>query len=157
MARMNGKRILAAGAAAGLVVMIGELLLEPLAGTRMEAWLAGLGLPQPGEVVMLGYLAASLALGITVVWLYAALTPQLGAGPGAALRVGIVAWVLACIVPNIALVAIGVFPITLFGITATWSVLELIAATQVGAWIYRKNAATAAAGSSSTVSGAAHI
>ena len=44
MTRMNGRRILLGGAAAGLVVMIGEMLLEFVAGARMEAWLLGFGL-----------------------------------------------------------------------------------------------------------------
>src|SRR5690606_17101051 len=78
---LNGKRVIAGGVVAGLAALVAELLVEPLAGAPMEAWLSGLGLEPPGEAVMLAYLVTAVVLGVVMVWLYAAARPRLGPGP----------------------------------------------------------------------------
>src|SRR5215207_2145800 len=50
---MNIKRITYGGLAAALVMIVGELAVEPLLGSTTERFFTRLGLPMPGETAML--------------------------------------------------------------------------------------------------------
>ena len=140
---------------AGLVALVAEILIEPLAGAPMEAWLSGPGLQPPGEAVMLGYLVTGVALGIIMVWLYAAARRRLGPGPSTALRIGLTVWALACAIPNIHMFALGVLPANVFWITTLWTAVQMPLAALAGAWVYREESAVPARSGAS--SHAAHV
>jgi hypothetical protein len=133
---MNGMRIIGAGLVAGLVMNIGEFAIEPLMGPQMEKFFGRLGLPVPGEPAMLGLAVMVLALGITTVWLYAAVTPRFGAGIATAVIAGAVVWLLSCLLPNVVLLVFGVFDAKLFWFASLWPFVETIAAAIVGAKVY---------------------
>ena len=155
MGTLNGKRVIAGGVVAGLVALVAELLVEPLAGAPMEAWLSGLGLEPPGEAVMLAYLVTAVVLGVVMVWLYAAARPRLGPGLSTALRIGLAVWALACAMPNLHMFGLGVLPANLFWITTLWAAVQMPLAALAGAWVYREeSAAPARSGASSH---AAHV
>ena len=155
MSTVNGKRVIAGGVVAGLVALVAEVLMEPVAGGPMQTWLSGLGIEPPGEITMLGYLVTAIVLGIVMVWLYAAARPRLGAGPSTALRIGLAVWALACAIPNIHMFGLGVMPADLFWIITLGTAVQMPLAALAGAWVYREESTAPARGGVS--SHAAHV
>jgi hypothetical protein len=66
----------------------------------------------------------------------------LGPGPRTAAYAGIAVWVLASLLGSIPAVAIHLFPYHLIGIGIVVSLIEDVAGTILGAWLYREPAAT---------------
>jgi hypothetical protein len=137
--RINGPRVVAGGLVAGLVGIAFEILAEPLFGLDWAVWLAGYGLPAPGGAVMAYFLVGGSLIGILAVWLYAAMRPRFGAGPGTAVRAGLVVWALACLFPTAGLAAYGLLPMDAhFWVPAFFPVVQWPLATLAGAWVYRE-------------------
>jgi hypothetical protein len=137
---MNWKRIVVGGLLAGLVLNVGEFVIEPLIGTQMEDFFRRLGLPVPRESVMATLAAAAFALGIVSVWLYAAIRPRYGAGTRTAAIAGIAVWALSCLVPNVTMYAFGLIASArLFWLWTAWPLIESVVSTIVGAWVYRED------------------
>jgi hypothetical protein len=77
-------------------------------------------------------------LGIGSVWVYAAIRPRYGAGPGTAVRAGLAAWALAVFLANLSNYPLGLFPVRLLVITAVVALFEIVVGTIVGAWLYKE-------------------
>jgi hypothetical protein len=139
MTGMNGKRILAGGLVAGVVMTALEMAAEPLFGLDWEGWLAGLGVPAPGDAAAAYVVVGGLMLGIVAMWLYASIRPRYGPGPRTALMVALVIWALACLFPTVGLAAFGVLPVNdLFWVSVLFPLVQLPAATLAGARMYRE-------------------
>ena len=136
MERINWRRVVASGLATGLVVNIGELVVEPLMGHQMEDFLTRLRLPVPGESAMLAIAATAFVLGVVSMWLYAAIRPLYGHGVRTAAVAGVVVWALSCLFPNIAMLGFGLYTVRLFWFASLWPLVETVIATVVGARIY---------------------
>jgi hypothetical protein len=136
---MNGKRIIAGGLLAGLVLNIGEAILNSVViGKDFDALLQKYGLPDVGGSTIGLFVVMCFLLGILSVWLYAAVRPRFGAGPGTAIRAGLVVWALASVWSNVALCAMGIIPERLALIGTLWALVEMPLATLVGAWVYQE-------------------
>jgi hypothetical protein len=140
MTHTNRGRVLIGGLLAGVVINIVEYVTNGV--LLKQEWaqvMQGLGKPSqlgPGAIVMFniwGFL-----LGIGAVWLYAAIRPRYGSGPNTAIRAAVAAWVLTIILSDLINLPLGLFPARLLLITAAVELLELIAATLVGARVYRE-------------------
>jgi hypothetical protein len=137
--RINGRRVVAGGLLAGLVGIVLEILAEPLFGLDWTAWLAAYGLPAPGGAVMAYFLVGGSLIGMLAVWLYAAMRPRFGAGPGTAIRAGLVVWALACLFPTAGLAAYGLVAMDAhFWVPALFPIVQWPLATLAGAWVYRE-------------------
>ena len=89
MSRINWGRVIVGGLAAGVVMNLGEWLLhEVILRERMESAAAAMGLERPTGSDIGIFVAMTFALGILLVWLYAAIRPRYGPGPKAADRRG---------------------------------------------------------------------
>jgi hypothetical protein len=142
---MNTKRILLGGLLAGLVINIGETILNiPLIGKEFDAATQQLGLaPMTGGTIGV-FVVMCFGLGILATWLYAAIRPRFGAGPRTALVAGVFVWLLVSAWANLTSLAMGLFPTRLLVITMAWQALEIPLATLAGAWVYREPAETRA-------------
>lgn len=137
---MNWKRILLGGLLAGLVLNIGEIILNvPIIGEEFDAVIAKYGLPAMGGSTIALFVVLCFLLGILSVWLYAAVRPRLGPGAGTALKVGFVVYLLAFVFPNIGTMAMGIFPRNLTLTALAWELIEVPLAVLVGAWLYRED------------------
>jgi hypothetical protein len=138
---MNTRRILAGGLLAGVVINIGETILNvPIIGTEFDAAARQLGLPpMTGSTVAL-FMVMCLALGIVTTWLYAAMRPRFGPGVQTALITGLAVWLLVSAWTNLTSAAMGLFPTRLLVITTLWQAVEIPLATLAGAWVYREEA-----------------
>ena len=136
---MNTTRIIGGGLLAGLVLNIGEFILNvPVLGTQFDAALQKLGVPSVSGSTIGLFVVMCFLLGILAVWLYAAVRPRLGAGAATAIKVGLVVWLLAVVWPNVGMAAMGIFPTRLIVIAILWELVEIPVAVLVGAWAYKE-------------------
>jgi hypothetical protein len=132
---MSAKRLVAAGIAAGLIINVGEFVVEPLMGPQMESFLRRLNLSKPGEGTMLVLAGFALLLGVITVWLYSVMTERYGRGAGTVLRTATAVWALSCALPNVTMLLFGLYDTRLFWFATIWPFVETFAATLGGAKI----------------------
>ena len=139
MGKVNLSRVILGGIVAGIVLNISEWLLHDVVmKEQFRASLQALGkTPMESGSVILWWVIWSFILGITAVWIYAAIRPRYGAGAGTAARAGVAVWVLSCLLFAIAMTNLGLFP--LMPLAIVWSLVGDIVATVAGAWLYKEN------------------
>jgi apolipoprotein N-acyltransferase len=139
MAGIRWGRVLAGGLVAGLIINIGESILNvPLAGEELAQALEARNLPPVGGGAIAYFIGMCFLLGILMVWIYAAVRPRLGPGPKTAVIVALLAWFMTLVWSAGAQVAMGIMPLrlTIFGLG--WGLVEFIIASLVGAKLYRE-------------------
>ena len=132
-------RVIVGGLVAGLIVNIGETILNvPLAGEEMAQALQARNLPPVGGGAIGYFVIMCFVLGVLMVWTYAAVRPRLGAGPKTAVIVAVLVWFMTLVWSGGSQVAMGIMPLslTLFGLV--WGLGELVIASLVGAKLYRE-------------------
>jgi apolipoprotein N-acyltransferase len=132
-------RVVSAGLVAGLIINIGETILNvPLASEELAQALQARNLPPVGGGAIAYFVVMCFLLGILMVWLYAAVRPRLGPGPKTAVIVAVLAWFMTLVWSGGAQVAMGIMPLqlTLFGLV--WGLVEFLIASLVGARLYRE-------------------
>lgn len=145
MSRINMGGVVKGGLLAGLVINVLEMILNGaiLAKPWQEA-MDALGITQ-GAGMMAIYIIGAFFIGILSVWMYAAVRPRLGEGPGTAIKVGLFVWALAMLWPGIGFLAMGIFPSSLIVVSIVWELIEFPLATVIGAWAYKEDAPDTAA------------
>jgi hypothetical protein len=139
MGQINWGRVIAGGLVAGLVMNISETILHmPILGPQMEAHLKNLNLPPITGSAIGVFVVVTFIVGILTVWLYAAIRPRYGAGPGTAACAGLVVWALYYFLPGLGFMTMGVFPSGLVVISMIWSIVEMLIAGVAGAYFYRE-------------------
>lgn len=142
MTGINMARVLIGGVVAGLVINIGEFILNMFViQPEMDAAIARMNLPPVAGQQIGTFVALAFALGIATVWLYAAIRPRFGAGIGTALCAGSVVWFLAYVYPSIGMVVMGMFPAGTTVLALVWGLVEVLAGAAVGAWLYQEQPA----------------
>ena len=155
---MNVGGIIKGGLLAGLVINLGEIVLnQVLVADSWEGVQAVIGFERTAAdiaiLVLMGFL-----IGIAGVWLYAAARPRLGAGPETAFRIGLVVWFFAWFWQNVSFMTLGdLFPTELLLISTVWTLVETPLAIMAGAWLYSEagGAASEAGGAASEAEGVA--
>lgn len=138
---MNTKRIIVGGLLAGLIITIGETVLNLLIiGKDVQASLhqSPMGTTPIGVFVL-----RCLVLGAVSVLLYAAMRPRLGPGPKSAITAGILVFLIGTLFPAFGLAMNGVFPARALLTAIIWGAIELPLATVAGAWLYREETSEA--------------
>lgn len=144
MAHTNRARVVLGGLLAGVVINLAEfvengIILKADWAQAMQA--LGKSAQPSGSAIAI-YNLWGFLVGITAVWIYAAIRPRYGAGVGTAVRAGVVAWFLGVVLANVAYYPSGVFPGRLLVITSVVALFEIIIATTLGAWIYKEESAS---------------
>jgi hypothetical protein len=141
MGKVNFSRVILGGVLAGIVVNLSEFVLnEIVLKAQNEKAMQALGKPMPaGGAVMTTWIVWGFAAGIAAVWLYAAIRPRYGAGPGTAVRAGVAVWFFTWVLSMVAMQNMGVFPIAPFALV--WTLVESVVAALAGAWLYREGEA----------------
>ena len=79
--------------------------------------------------------------GILVIWLYAAIRPRYGAGPGTAALAGVTAGLLMGVFPDIGWgVLLRLITARVWVADAVSSLVAMVIATLLGAWVYKEQA-----------------
>jgi hypothetical protein len=143
MGKINWARVLLGGLIAGVVLdVLWFAVWGPLAGRTLTAALLTLGHPMQETVsttvlmVVLGFVS-----GIASIWLYAAIRPRYGAGPGTAALAGVAAGLLAGVLPDIGWgLTLRLIPASVWVGDAVFTLVVTVIATLLGAWVYKEPA-----------------
>ncbi len=139
MGRINTGRVILGGLVAGLVINIGESILNiPILGAESDAAMQALGVEPVGGSDIAVFVVMGFLLGLLAVWLYAAMRPRFGPGPKTAVIAGLVVFVLGVVFPSIGYGMLGLFPARLLVIANVWDLFEIPIASVAGAWLYKE-------------------
>jgi hypothetical protein len=142
---VNWARVWLGGLTAGLVMNASEAALHGgMLGAEARALFASYGLRDTAEPWQVGSLVGvTFAVGVTAVWLYAAIRPRYGPGPATALRAGLAVFVLTHLWSGLYLGAgfTGLITPRLAWLPVPWGLVEAPLGTLIGAWLYREQRA----------------
>ena len=141
MGKINFGRVLIGGLLAGVVVTIGEFILNGLIlAEQWQAYVEAHALPGESASMMIIFVVLNFVIGLSVVLLYALIRPRCGAGPKTAFLAGLYVWLLLWIVGFGSMgTAFGV-PSNLMLITVVWGLVEVCLAALAGGWAYQEEA-----------------
>src|SRR6185503_12542176 len=93
MGNINFARVLLGGLVAGLILNIGEVLLNDMVlKAQMETFFTEHKFAPPGTNFMIVAVGLTLVMGFVIVFSYAAIRPRFGAGVKTAVIAGLFAW-----------------------------------------------------------------
>jgi len=141
MGQINWGRVLLGGLAAGLVINVGESVLNLVVfADQMQVMQEEMGLEQPGSLWMVVYILLGFAGGMIATCLYAAMRPRFGAGPRTALMAGGTVWFLAWFWPMITMAPFFApyFALSAYVMAVIYTFIEVQVAALVGGWLYRE-------------------
>jgi len=137
MGKINVARVIAGGLLAGLIVNLGEMLLNGVVmADRMETAIAARNLPPVGGREIASFVIMGFGFGIAIVWLYAAIRTRFGPGLPTAVLNGAVVWFFAYLWPQMGNAVMQMYPMDLIAIGVFWGLAEIVLASIAGAWIY---------------------
>lgn len=137
MGRINLGRVLIGGLLAGLLINIGEFILNGvLLAEEMNAAMTALNKPPVDNSMIVWFVLLGFGIGFMTVWLYAAIRPRMGPGVQTAVCASLVVWGLGYLYPNLFIAIIGLFPARLMTIATIWGLVEVGIAGVAGAWLY---------------------
>ena len=140
MNKINYGRVVLGGLVAGLVLNIGEFVLNAVVlADSMKAFNAAHNFKDPGTNFIIVAVLLTFLLGIVIVLGYAAIRPRFGAGVKTAIIAALFAWFGLYFY-------MGIFFWLLFGIstsdcilTMVWGLVEYVLAAIAGAWLYKES------------------
>lgn len=144
MAAINTGKVITGGLVAGLVLnvidflantfILGESMKMELDVINPSLWAA---MNDPKNIAY--FVAIDFILGILLVWLYAAMRPRFGAGPGTAMRAGVYSWTVATLMWMF-FYFMGMFSMGSFMLGSVVALVNFVAAAMVGGKLYSEAA-----------------
>jgi len=139
MGKLNMGRVILGGLLAGLVIDIGEFVLNGVILAKdWDAAMKALGKEPIGMQAISVFIVMGFLTGIVIVWIYAAIRPRFGAGVKTGICAGLVVWVLTSLFAAIGQAPTGIFPTRLLVIACVWTLVETPLAAVAGAWLYKE-------------------
>jgi uncharacterized membrane protein len=140
MENINGVRVVAGGLLAGVVVNLCEYVVNGvLLKERWAAAMSALGRSAEfNSIQMASFIVWGFLIGLFAVWMYAAIRPRYGAGPQTAVVAALAVWALGYLVNAIPTIAMHMFPRRLLAYGLAAGLVEVVAGTVLGAWLYKE-------------------
>ena len=144
MGKINAGRVVLGGLLAGVFLYVAEFVVQGI--LLKAAWaqaMAAIGKSSADmdmKNAMIIYALWSLVVGIGSVWIYAAIRPRFGAGPGTAVKAGLAVWVVGSVAPTLAQVAGGIWPTWLLCTGMAAEIVLFTVAAVIGAAPYKEAA-----------------
>jgi hypothetical protein len=137
--KINFGRVLLGGFVAGVVMNIGEYLLnDKVLGAQMKTYFAQHNFPTPGGKAIGIAVVMVFVLGFVMVLGYAAIRPRFGPGPKTAIIAGLFAWFGIYFFNNVLGAAFGFVPTDILPIVLGWGLVEYLLGALVGACLYKE-------------------
>ena len=135
------QKVLIGGLIAGVVLnVIDTVLYGVVLKAQMAAAMQALGRPAMTNAQIPWFVFLDFVAGVFLVWLYAAIRPRFGAGPGTAVKAGIAGWFLAGLLPTLFMWPMALMPQNLTIITTLVALVEWPLAAAIGAKFYTEGA-----------------
>ena len=139
MGKINMGRVILGGLLAGLVINVGEFVLNGfILNKEWEEAMRSLNRQPIGGQAVAVFLTLGFLGGILMIWIYAAIRPRFGPGPKTALCAGLVVWTYVSLFATLGQLPTGVFPAKLLLISTAWQLVETPIAAIAGAWLYKE-------------------
>lgn len=146
MGKINLQKVVVGGLIAGVVLNVIDLIMMGVVlKSQVAAAMAAIGKTAAMTTTQMVWLVVlDFAVGIFLVWLYAAVRPRFGAGPATAAKAGIAAWVIGSFLVNVFLGIVQVWPSSFLIISAIVGLVEFPLAAVIGAKFYTEGAGVGA-------------
>ena len=139
MSNINLGRVLLGGLLAGLIINIGEFLLNDVVlGNQLKEYLSKHNYQDPGPNFIVVAVVMTFILGIVTVLIYAMIRSRFGPGPKTAIIAGLVSWFGIYVYAGIINGVLFAVPMNVIGIAIVWGLVEYTVAALAGAWIYKE-------------------
>ena len=139
MGKINMGRVLLGGLVAGLILNIGEFVLnEKVLGAQMKEFFKTHLFQDPGKNFIIVAVAMTFVVGIVLVWLYALIRPRCGAGPKTAVVAALIAWFGIYLYSGIINGMLFGIPMNTMLLVCAWGFVEYALAGLVGAALYQE-------------------
>lgn len=137
MGKINLKGVIIGGLVAGVVLnLVDFLLFGVVLKDQMAAMMQAMGKAPMSTNTMIWYTLLDFLFGIYLVWLYAAIRPRFGAGPGTAVKAGLIAWLLSGLLHALFEAPMGMMPQNTLILVTLVALVQQPLATVVGAKFY---------------------
>ena len=139
MNNINFGRVILGGLVTGLILNIGEYLLnEVVFAAQMREFFERLRITPPAGTFIATAVGITFLLGIVIVWLYAMIRPRFGPGPKTAIIAAFVVWFCVYFYCGILNAALFSLPATFVLMGMVWGIVEYSLAAVAGAWLYKE-------------------
>ena len=141
MQNINLARVIGGGVVAGLTLTFVADTAMGLALSYGIWWLSAIIDPIGHWTVIWQYGGINIALGVVLVWLYAAIRPRFGPGVKTAVVAGVAAWIMGFLIPVLWIPGpeTGSLAITAWPLGYVASLFGVTVATLGGAWVYQED------------------
>ena len=143
MGKINLGRVILGGLVAGIVIDLFEGVLNGVILDKQ--WADAMTALGKSSTLSMKQLIAfnvwGLAVGILMIWLYAAMRPRLGAGAKTAILAGLMMWATAYALGGAASIFLHLIPLGLMATGLAVGLVETIIAGVVGASLYKEGSA----------------
>lgn len=137
--KINLGRVLLGGLVAGLILNVGEWVLNGFVlHKEMQDFFKRCGFQEPGTKFLVIAVTITFVLGIVMVLGYAAIRPRFGPGPKTAIIAGLFAWFGVVAYQNVIAGGLGMEPANLIAMVLGWEIVEYSLAALVGAALYKE-------------------
>ena len=140
MGKINWGRVFMSGLVAGIVTFVCGGLITAIWAKDFEAGITALGHPYSipmSPATILSIFGVNLVLGVSLVWMYAAIRPRYGPGPKTAAIVGLAMWLIMT-AADVFFMSIGVLPVRTLVAPIAVGLVAYLAAAEAGAWLYKE-------------------
>jgi hypothetical protein len=141
MGKINMQKVLVGGFIAGVVLNVVDYVLYGVVlKDQMAAAMTALGKPPMSNAQIPWFVVLDLVAGIFLVWMYAAVRPRFGPGPGTAVKAGLAVWFVAGLLNSLFMWPMNLMPHNLMIVTTLVMLVEFPLAAVVGAKFYTEGA-----------------
>jgi len=138
MGNINLGRVVLGGLVAGLVMNIGEYLLNgKVLASQMATFMTEHNFKEPTNFIPIA-VALTFVLGIVIVLGYACIRPRLGPGVKTAIIAGLFAWFGVYFYSGIINGVLAGIPMNTMLMVMVWGLVEFSVAAVAGAWLYKE-------------------
>ena len=138
MGNINMGRVILGGLVAGLVLNIGEFLLNGIVlADQMKTFMTQHNFTEPKYFIPIA-VGLTFVLGIVLVLGYASIRPRLGPGVKTAIMAGLFAWFGIYFYSGIINAVLAGIPMGTMMMVLIWGLVEFSLGAIVGAWLYKE-------------------
>jgi hypothetical protein len=139
MNNINLGRVVLGGLLAGLVLNVGEFLLNDLVlGAQMKDFMTKHNFAEPSSSFIIVAVGLTFVMGIVIVLGYACIRPRLGAGVKTAIIAGLFAWFGVYFYSGIINGVLFGIPTNTMIMVVVWGLIQYALAAVAGAWLYKE-------------------
>jgi hypothetical protein len=140
MDKINYGRLVLSGLVAGIVLNIGESLLNAVVLARqMEDIFKRINVPPPSGSFIAIAVVMTFVLGLVLAWVYTLIRPRMGAGPKTAIVAAVILWFCVYVYSGIINGLIIGVPFSMILIAMIWGLVEYALAGLAGGWLYKES------------------